>query len=64
MSTHTKNYGLLTTPILHTILIPRKNEKTKTKKQPEPSQRSPNVCNQRHLKISVEITSTNQKKRK
>lgn len=29
MSTHTKIYGLLTTPILHTILIPRKKEKEK-----------------------------------
>lgn len=30
MSTHTKIYGLLTIPILHTILIPRKKEKEKT----------------------------------
>lgn len=31
MSTHTKIYGLLTTPILHTILIPKKKNKNKTK---------------------------------
>lgn len=30
MNTHTKIYGLLTIPILHTILIPRKKEKEKT----------------------------------
>lgn len=35
MSTHTKIYGLLTTPILHTILIPRKKEKEKN--QPDSS---------------------------
>lgn len=55
MSTHTKIYGLLTTPILHTILIPRKKEKEKNNQTHQ--QRSPNVCNQRHLKTSVEITS-------
>lgn len=62
-----KKYGLLTTPILHTILIPRKKTKQQQQQQqqkPDSSQCSPNVCSQRHLKISAEITSKNQEKKK
>lgn len=56
--THTKKYGLLTTLILHTILILKK------KTQLIQCSPNPNVCNQRHLKTSAEITSKNKNKKK
>lgn len=67
MSTHTKIYGLLTTPILHTILIPRKKEKekkTNKKNQPDSSQCSPNVLQPKTSQVKSLLGKEKRKKKK
>lgn len=65
MSTHTKKIWLTNHPhFAYHFNTKEKKTTTTKKKKPNSSQCSPNVSNQRHLKISVEITCKNQKKKK